>query len=117
MSAEKNQNNFGVPKVSYDPMETIGMEGGIFRGMTDPKKNKSLFVRVISIALSVMFFLLPGIAGLILFSYILFSLQTMPPAQSSEYLVLIAGSVFLVLFSVLFMWAGCLGIKANIRRF
>lgn len=50
----------GIPNGSFDPMQTIRMEGDMYRGLLN-SGHHSLFLRVIAIIFSVLFFLLPAL--------------------------------------------------------
>jgi len=108
--------DFGLPKVSYDPLETIGMEGNMFRGMTDTQRNRSLFVRVISVFVCFFMFLLPGSCSLMWTIYMIATFNTAHYASATDYAVGITAMIFAVCVSLLCIGAGYVGIRANIRK-
>lgn len=54
----------GIPNGSFDPMQTIRMEGDLYRGLLNARHH-SLMLRLMSIIFSTIFFIVPAI--LILF--------------------------------------------------
>ena len=58
----------GIPSGSFDPMQTIRMEGDMYRGLLN-SGHHSLFLRTVAIIFSVLFFLLPA---LLIFYFIFF---------------------------------------------
>ena len=116
MNKELPKENFGLPRVSYDPMETINMEGRMFRGMVDPTRERSLFVRIMTILICLFVFLLPGLFILSYFIYTIIQLETSNVSDMSEYISSGAGLIILASMSLLFIGVGFAGIKANIKK-
>ena len=59
MNPEKN--NFGLPEVDNTPTGLLNMQGDMLRGMTDNSKERSLFVRILTIFFSLVILLIPGL--------------------------------------------------------
>jgi glucan phosphoethanolaminetransferase (alkaline phosphatase superfamily) len=104
MNPEKD--NFGVPKVDYSPMGTVGMEGNFFRGLTN-KTPRSLFVRVCIIVFATVFFLLPAL----LFIFIIV-LNYSEFVRDTNWMGIVL-AIFLIL---LYLGAWIAIVKANIKR-
>ena len=117
MNNDDQKTDFGLPTVSYDPLKTIDMEGRVFRGVVDPKKKKSLFVRSMAIALFTSWFLLPGLTIVCVSSYGLFdfTLSGQAAADSNSYLTY-AGLLLAELVGLVMMTVGVKVIVANIKR-
>lgn len=114
MSKNKNEFNIELPKVDSTPMGIIGMEGDVFRGITDTTRHKSLFVRIVSIFFCLFLMVLPGLFGLGLFAFTL--LPLFASYTTIEYIIW--GFVFLFMCSmmVVLVIAGLKGIWANFKK-
>ncbi len=116
MSNMENENEFNLPRVGYTPIDTVAMEGQMFRGMGDSSRDKSLFVRIMSILIFLFLFFIPGI-GLSLMLYSMISqFMIAPSTDSTDMIVSILGFIFAILACLFFLSIGIFGIRANIIK-
>ena len=102
------RNNFGIPTVDNSPMGIIGMEGNMYRGMTDIKSNRSLFTRIIALLVSAIILVVPGLGYL----YLSFSSIINGNAMFDGG---IATLIIPIAIGVICTGAGFMGIRANIK--
>jgi len=100
--SKQAEKNFGIPKVGYTPMDTVQMEGAMFRGMGNNKTKRPLIVRIGIIFLALMIFITPSL--IIIYSLIYNST------------VNLAALITFLLFSILFLTIGIKLIYSNIKK-
>ena len=116
MNKKIDKKDFGLPNNSYDPIETINMEGRLFRSISDPKVKKSLFVRIMSVFLFSIVFFIPGL-GLLCFSiYEIIGLISsgISSSNGADLFVNIAGFSIIALLGTFLMIIGVKVIRANV---
>jgi hypothetical protein len=107
-SNESINQKLGLPKVGYTPMDTVEMEGAMFRSMSDKRYKKSLLLRISIITFSALIFILPEI----IIIYLAISTLLEKLASPIEKL---AGLSW-ILFSLLFFSIGTKIIYSNIKK-
>jgi hypothetical protein len=107
MKQDKNQDNFGLPNVGYGPMETIEMEGNMFRSMKNKQKTKLL--RVSSILSALFILILPGVTMLTIIYSSYFSSEATNNVFSDLFLLLLSS-----LFGLALLLGGIKVIISNI---
>ena len=116
MGNTSDKNEFGLPIASYDPMKSILMEGQMFRGIGDDSRERSLFLRVVTILFCLLFFLLRGIFLVISLFNLLLGIDSSKITDTNDYVLLGSALIGCGLVSILFVGAGYKGIRANIKR-
>jgi hypothetical protein len=116
---EAPKDNFGVPRVSYDPIETLHMEGALFRNISDPKREKSLFVRIMSIFISTFWLLFPGLAilSVSLYEIVGFISSGFVSKDDVDFYAYILGFPVLAGCGVLLILLALKIMRANIRKY
>ncbi len=98
----KKYNNFNdpididLPKTGYTPVDTVGMEAALFKGMGSKSSKRSLGLRIAIIILSSIFFVIPGIALTYLSILIIFDKTEEMPLLIKILSILIGILVFVI---------------------